>query len=122
MDQDVKKKWTQALRSGKYKQSRGRLRDARNKRCCLGVLCDIYEEETGKGHWTDDNVFVVENNGHSDQVLPESVVEWAGLEMDTGARVDTEDATGRSLADVNDGVLCHRHNFEAIAKIIETQL
>ncbi len=45
MDKDVKAKWLVALRSGKYAQGRGRLRNPDNSFCCLGVLCDIIDPE-----------------------------------------------------------------------------
>lgn len=44
MDIVWKKKWIEALRSGKYKQGRAALKEVRGKTakyCCLGVLCDL---------------------------------------------------------------------------------
>ncbi len=38
----LQKRWLAALRSGKYKQGRLRLRSGDNF-CCLGVLCDVYD-------------------------------------------------------------------------------
>lgn len=39
MNKDLKKLWVEALRSGKYKQTKGRLQSADgNAYCCLGVL------------------------------------------------------------------------------------
>lgn len=44
---DIKKKWVEALRSGRYKQGSGRLVTVRglgseeDHFCCLGVLCEI---------------------------------------------------------------------------------
>ena len=38
---ELVKKWIEALRSGEYTQSIGRLSDGRGGFCCLGVLCDI---------------------------------------------------------------------------------
>lgn len=39
MKKRIKQKWTQALRSGKYIQGKGKLHDKATKRyCCLGVL------------------------------------------------------------------------------------
>jgi hypothetical protein len=35
-----------ALRSGEYKQARGTLQNTGGY-CCLGVMCDVYEKETG---------------------------------------------------------------------------
>lgn len=41
MNQEIKKQWVAALRSGKYQQTKGRLRTIDNRYCCLGVLCDL---------------------------------------------------------------------------------
>lgn len=41
MDADIKKRWVEALRSGKYKQGKAALRSNENHFCCVGVLCDI---------------------------------------------------------------------------------
>jgi hypothetical protein len=39
--EEVKAKWIDALRSGKYEQGRGQLRSKDDEYCCLGVLLDI---------------------------------------------------------------------------------
>lgn len=36
-------KWTKALRSGKYKQTKGVLQDEKGY-CCLGVACDVFTD------------------------------------------------------------------------------
>lgn len=41
MKTELKQKWLDALRSGKYKQGKGLLRDRNDCFCCLGVLCDV---------------------------------------------------------------------------------
>jgi len=42
MNPEIKTKWVTALRSGEYKQTKGKLREYGRKRfCCLGVLADI---------------------------------------------------------------------------------
>ena len=41
MDKKVKARWLEALRSGKYRKARNRLRNKNGGMCCLGVLCDI---------------------------------------------------------------------------------
>lgn len=41
MNAEIKAKWLEALRSGKYRQGTEYLRTADDKFCCLGVLCDI---------------------------------------------------------------------------------
>src|SRR4051794_35352962 len=38
---ELTQKWVDALRSGKYKQGKGLLRDFNDNYCCLGVLCEI---------------------------------------------------------------------------------
>lgn len=47
MNQEIKKRWVAALRSGDYKQGTGALRNADNKFCCLGVLCDLHSKAHG---------------------------------------------------------------------------
>lgn len=42
MNIELKAKWLEALRSGKYKQSQGFL-NTLNGMCCLGVLCDVVD-------------------------------------------------------------------------------
>lgn len=41
MNQEIKARWLEALRSGKYQQGRDGLRDRHNRFCCLGVLADL---------------------------------------------------------------------------------
>ena len=41
MNQEIKEKWLAALRSGKYKQGKYRLRTIDDEYCCLGVLCEV---------------------------------------------------------------------------------
>jgi len=41
MEASLKAKWIEALRSGKYKQGRFKLRTRDDCYCCLGVLCDV---------------------------------------------------------------------------------
>lgn len=51
MSPDLKAKWVEALRSGKYKQGKRALRQITDAEgecfCSLGVLCDVSE----KGEW-----------------------------------------------------------------------
>lgn len=51
LDPELKSKWVAALRSGKYKQGKYRLRKKDETYCCLGVLCDITDPTkwTGRG-------------------------------------------------------------------------
>lgn len=50
MDQRLKNRWIKALKSGKYPQTRGCLRDKKGY-CCLGVLasiCGVSDRELSK--------------------------------------------------------------------------
>lgn len=44
-----RKRWVDALRSGRYRQTRGALRDRANTKneafCCLGVMCDVHNSK-----------------------------------------------------------------------------
>lgn len=49
IDQTTKDKWLAALRSGDYKQTKGKLSTTHGKRfCCLGVLADIIAPDDWK--------------------------------------------------------------------------
>ena len=78
MNQDIKDKWINALRSGEYRQGTGALKNS-DAFCCLGVLCDLHAKETGT-RWVD----YAEEGWLSDYLdddlaLPNEVIEWAGL-------------------------------------------
>jgi hypothetical protein len=112
MKEDIKNKWVEALRSGKYEQGSGLLRDTNetvDKFCCLGVLCDISE----KGEWiTDlcgDVCYKVLDEPPSSSVLPESIKQWANMISKVGL-FDTSDKgtltlqndTGKSFNEIAD--------------------
>ena len=107
MNQEIKEKWVEALRSGKYKQGRSRLKDNENHYCCLGVLCDIRAKEFN----------TVFNSDESKDFPGSIVMDWAGLKhknpnvMFDGSKTD--------IATLNDD----KHlSFKEIANIIEAQL
>jgi len=45
MDKELKRRWVEALRSGKYEQGNGCLRFGSETFCCLGVLADVADPE-----------------------------------------------------------------------------
>lgn len=47
---DVKAKWLEALRSGKYEQTQGCLTNGNETFCCLGVLCDVTDPKAWGAH------------------------------------------------------------------------
>lgn len=118
MNKHIAERWVQALKSGKYPQTDGGLRDGHGY-CCLGVLCDLYREEQGKGQW-EDYLFVCGKGptNVNDLVLPGPVQEWAGMKSSVG---DLDGVIGHfgcaSLAELND---CGTE-FPDIAETIENK-
>lgn len=147
MNPQVKEMWVKALRSGEYQQGRGELitmTDEHTKYCCLGVLCDLAMKEgivnlQPATRYTQyeqriRNFFGTEhehNNGLAKfEILPPSVVHWAGLEDSNPAvysvRPEFEDDAEEQedkylvqMAELNDE---YGYPFEILAKLIEEQL
>jgi hypothetical protein len=119
MKADIKKAWVNALRSGKYKQGRGRLCavDHGDERlCCLGVLCElaVLDRVTTKTVGDDG----VARYNSSLNYLPEDVQTWAGL-----SSYNPVVANGTHLASHNDGVNdVPAKSFDQIADLIEKHL
>jgi hypothetical protein len=127
MKKTVKKLWLADLRSGKIKQAKSQLRNG-DKRCCLGVLCDIFRRVKKKGRW---NRAFDSPNGEPPRflgeagVLPDEVAKWAGLAApDPFVNYKKADPfTGKmlelnSLSYINDT----GYSFNQIADIIEKEL
>jgi hypothetical protein len=108
MNPEVKAKWIAALESGEYKKGKLALRDKDDSFCCLGVLCDLYAKETGKGTWVlqnynykfDANTEEDTSLGRSSLYAPMQVAEWSGVDHVTGRALATiNDATGTTTFD-----------------------
>lgn len=120
MKQEFVKPWTDALRSGKYKQTTGVLqRNERSTRgagfCCLGVLCDVLKDhENVKGEWVENQTryeFRYDRNQQSTSAgLPRPVLELTGIKQSLG-RIDNKNF----LAYLNDD----GKTFDEIADIID---
>jgi hypothetical protein len=112
MNPDIKKRWLDALRSGKFKQGREALRSNHGgdtRHCCLGVLCELAVE---------DGVARRKGNRYLDcsEILPRDVQHWAELD-DPNPSVRGQ-GFSVCLAEMNDS----GKDFNAIADIIEEQL
>ena len=113
MNQIIKQKWLDALRSGQYEQTRANLRN-KHGFCCLGVLCDLYVKEYTDVNWVyQDSRYQLINNKAT---LPYEVREWAKLK-ESNPLVKSGDGL-TSLAELNDG----GKTFNEIAQVIEEQL
>ena len=113
-------KWLEALESGRYNQTTGRLarrsNDGSVRYCCLGVACDI----SGIAKWqrSDDGTL---KYAQQHEELPSSVMKRLGIKDQAGCLL-SEDGDIRSdkktgfgcLTAMNDG----RWSFKRIAKFI----
>lgn len=139
MNENIKNKWIEALRSGEYEQGTGQLKSLDNKYCCLGVLCEIYHKEVG-GAWFEKEDLIYRNfqfiekvkrwyfKGAEDvygsyAILVRDVIKWAGLASSSGdlkreviiAFYDKHKKFPSSLSQMNNAGL----NFNQIADYIE---
>lgn len=101
MNKRIAKKWTKALRSGKYEQTNGKLQDHYGY-CCLGVLCELAVKEG-----------VIET--YSGGVLPEKVRGWAEIKSSEGQFFNSKNRI-KYLVDYNDNM---DFSFKQIAGIID---
>lgn len=132
MKNNIMKKWVKALRSDKYKQGTGTLKQYNRKgqaeHCCLGVLCELYNQEMRKNkkktipekicnNDSDFSFGYTRFDGSCDG-LPKSVRNWSGVKDTIGRFFIGQNLFGNeheSLADLND----NGRKFKTIANIIE---
>jgi len=127
MNEQIKQKWVNALRSGEYEQCESNLH--KNKGfCCLGVLTDIYIQEHPGCSWKEYGatlrnkelyyafVGTKTTEYNEEEYLPVEVVEWADLASENPCVYI--DGIWTNLSDVNDS----GWTFEAIANLIENKL
>jgi len=107
MNQEIKQRWIQALRSGEYKQGYENLYHC-GKFCCLGVLTDLYVKEHDL-QWERDSADLWSFEGRG-SVLPDSVIQWSGLLFSNPLIL------GTCATDYNDK---YQNNFATIADFIE---
>lgn len=125
MNPEIKQKWITALRSGEYKQGKNVLRSNDDCYCCLGVLCDVYIKETGKGEWrkttlTSEYYFITTAQSSNTFALTNEVAEWAGLK---GRNPELDAKSRYSCSAFNDGTAnLSARSFSQIADLIENNL
>lgn len=129
MDPIIKSKWVAALRSGKYKKARGRLRDKRADQaepmfCVLGLLCEIMDPDGWDGPY--------HQKDRARPLLGEAITQWAGSargseachscdmpSTEVLAQAGLPAAKAAELMRMNDG---GRKSFEELADFIEHDL
>lgn len=97
LNTEVKTKWLEALRSGKYKQGRGKLCSADREYCCLGVLIDVM------GLWDDkDYPGDLRAGGHSGILCYKHETE---LDLrDTDILMGMNDRDGKTFLEIADWI------------------
>jgi hypothetical protein len=109
------KKVLVALRSGEYKQTKEALQNS-SGHCCLGVMCEVYEKETGDiiDRRTSGNIMGGNLSRH------EKVQTWVGLLTSSGdiTIVSPNSSKHISLAHMNDS---EGKTFSEIADFIESE-
>ena len=99
MDKELKAKWLEALRSGKYQQGWNQLRDHKDRFCCLGVLCDVYDSSQWKnGLWDGMKTFLPIQFC---TMLPKTLVRRC-MRMNDGEPPDENGPGRKSFAEIAD--------------------
>lgn len=108
---EIKAKWIEALRSGRYLQGVGALKKD-TKFCCLGVLCDVKDPKGWEGNNKD--LFDGKNG-----TLPATVQNWSGVDQwgNLQPPVEFGGKFHNDLASLNDSGM----TFTQIADVIEAQ-
>ena len=117
MKKVIMKKLVKALRSGDYLQGKHRLATVdgygEHRFCCLGVLCNIMQEETGKLKVKRLQAGTYQFNNNTG-ILPDAVMEWSGIK-DANGTIKYKNGIEGSLTNLNDS----GRTFKQIADIIE---
>jgi hypothetical protein len=123
MNREIKKRWVAALRSGKYRQSCGHLRED-DCYCALGVLCDLFvQEHEHEGVSWDKTLgqyyfvrYEKDQATYYYEFLPPVVMKWAGVRHENPEFFVEESEDCFTVADLNDDQAL---SFDQIATIIE---
>lgn len=114
MKKKIKEAWIKRLRSGRYKQGTGVLRDGSNKYCCIGVLCTIINPNI---RWNlSNNKDYYTPSGNTDDGL---ICSNTGLSKDNLKRAGISNEEQDELIRLNDD---EGRNFLEIADHIEKNL
>lgn len=112
MKKEIAELWIKELKSGNWEQTKETLKD-KNGYCCLGVLCEIAAKQGICGRRNELDYYTFDG---VEDVLPKSVLEWAGMKSDNGS---FDEGDEHSLIHLNDK---ERYDFFQIAEVIESNL
>lgn len=121
---DNARKWADVLPT--YPQTRHLLRTDEGF-CCMGVACDVFHKDTGRGAWvvSSDGTFYFELDDERQKAVPPAdVLKWLGLKDALGTHTGPSCVSGtgrikfnRSLVGMNDT----QESFTAIAEMIKSE-
>jgi hypothetical protein len=123
MNKEIATKWVEALRSGEYNQGKNYLKRKtgdETSHCCLGVLCELYNE-LNEEKIAESSMWLGEK-GDKDKihsfdgataVLSYKVQIWAGL-----GDISSNEINSSILTGMNDG----SSSFQEIANFIEKNI
>lgn len=120
MNPEVQEQWAEALESGHFKQTQGRLTRVDPETgevegyCCLGVLCELAFEAGAVTREVNDGL-IAYGEEREGGVLPVEVQKWAGLTV-PNPRVNRHFLSQPvTLAECNDR---YGDNFQRIAELV----
>jgi hypothetical protein len=103
MDANVKQKWLEALRSGKYKQGSAFLHPKADEFCCLGVLCDVIDNKGWQGYdSTDIYTYVGPHKHKSNSYVPSDLSDSIGLSINAQTQLSRMNDDGHSFSIIAD--------------------
>lgn len=108
MHKELKKLWTEALRSGRYNQATSVLFQQNDKsHCCLGVLADVHLRELGHtvdsmtdGEYMD--LMLKQSYGELGFVLSEDFRYFTGITLHEQVELTDMNDEGKSFAEIAD--------------------
>lgn len=118
MKKKIADKWIEALHSGEYEQTTGKLHTNEGF-CCLGVLCDLAVKEgvIPKPELLVNSVCGIRQYEGQMSGLPKKVMEWAGIGGSLGDFVKAKDQSNTMpLYYLNDA---KDYTFPEIADVIQ---
>jgi hypothetical protein len=113
VNQEIKKRWAEGLKSGDYEQTTAMLYHPNDGYCCLGVLADLYLKEGGFlaneiEETSYESMIRSCSASNMGDMLSAELLQWAGLSL----------AESEVLAAMNDD----GGDFQTIAEYIEETL
>lgn len=101
MNEHIKDDWINALKSGRYEQTKAYLYDG-ERYCCLGVLTDMYVTRCAfKDELLSYGESIIEHSDHKKNCLPSSaVLSWAQLPGDLAIELAAMNDTGKTFEQI----------------------